>query len=778
MQGKYQLQTDRNCNTQCCDSGVVRHAYIFTLIVAALLLQMPGFAFAQSAGNDNSMISIEAESFSARSAAGGHDWKSVSVSGATGNGALQAMPNAGINRDVGYVSNSPQLDYTVNFAEAGTYYVWIRGRGASGSDDSLHVGLNGVARPSAERISDFSSSWGWSNRVRDGSRATLKVSSAGPQTINIWMREDGMVVDKIVLSKYGSMKPGDYGNAGPPITTPGQPASQPASGGNTNSDNVVSVEMEEYTSNVGVGGHDWVPALVSGASGGGSLQALPNNSTNRDTGYVVNSPRLDFNVNFPKSGRYYVWVRGRSQSQGDDSLHVGLNGQAQARADRITGFDASWTWSDKTRDSERASIDVGSAGAQQLTVWMREDGMIVDKIVLSTNASLHPTDFGQLGPPATSPGPTTPTTPTTPTSTAKHIAIEAEQYVSNVGVGGHDWSKVSPSGSSAGGALQALPNVNENNNTGFITKSPRLDYNVQFSKAGTYYVWIRGRGATGSDDSLHVGLNGQAQARADRITGLVSGWSWTNETMDSAPATITVANAGNQTLNIWMREDGVVIDKIMLTTDASAEPEDFGPLGPPVTQTATSGGSSKPTGSTGNTPPKISGTPPTSILKGSAYSFQPTLSDADGDSLTASVSGLPSWATFNSSTGKISGTPESGDVGRYDNIIVTVSDGRDSASLGPFSIDVNAVGTGSVTLAWTPPTQNTDGTALTDLAGYQLRWGPKSGSLDQSVTLSNAGLSSYVVAGIAPGEYSFVMFAVNSRGVSSDPSNSIEVSVQ
>jgi len=173
-----------------------------------------------------------------------------------------------------------------------------------------------------------------------------------------------------------------------------------------------------------------------------------------------------------------------------------------------------------------------------------------------------------------------------------------------------------------------------------------------------------------------------------------------------------------------------------------------------------------------NAAPTISGNPPASVNIDTNYSFTPTANDTDGDTLTFSVSGLPDWASFNASNGNISGTPTEADVGTYSNIRITVSDGRASATLGPFSITVNSVSLGSVTLSWTPPTQNDDGTALTDLAGYKIYWGTTPGSYPNRVTISNAGISSYVVEGLAPGTYEFVATSFNASGVESVYSNS------
>jgi hypothetical protein len=110
-----------------------------------------------------------------------------------------------------------------------------------------------------------------------------------------------------------------------------------------------------------------------------------------------------------------------------------------------------------------------------------------------------------------------------------------------------------------------------------------------------------------------------------------------------------------------------------------------------------------------NSAPQISGMAPVSINVGANYSFLPTASDPDGDTLAFSVSALPlwanfdtttgltfdivnspSWANFDTTTGQLSGTPTATDVGTHDNISISVSDGEFTTSLAPFSIDVSA----------------------------------------------------------------------------------------
>lgn len=172
----------------------------------------------------------------------------------------------------------------------------------------------------------------------------------------------------------------------------------------------------------------------------------------------------------------------------------------------------------------------------------------------------------------------------------------------------------------------------------------------------------------------------------------------------------------------------------------------------------------------GNSAPKISGVPSTSLNANSAYSFQPTATDANDDALTFSIANKPSWATFSTTTGKLSGTPDAASVGTYSNIVVSVSDGKVSASLPAFNIAVNQLSLGAVTLSWMPPTQNTDGTSLTNLAGYRVVYGTSASALNQTVQV-NAGVSSVIVENLAPATYYFAVRAYTTSGVESSNSN-------
>ena len=111
-----------------------------------------------------------------------------------------------------------------------------------------------------------------------------------------------------------------------------------------------------------------------------------------------------------------------------------------------------------------------------------------------------------------------------------------------------------------------------------------------------------------------------------------------------------------------------------------------------VTACGGGGGSEKPNPPPPtNSAPTISGTPITTIDENQAYSFTPSASDAENDSLSFSVTNKPSWLNINSSTGELSGTPNYSHAGEYTDITISVSDGAKSTSLASFSISVNDV---------------------------------------------------------------------------------------
>jgi hypothetical protein len=79
--------------------------------------------------------------------------------------------------------------------------------------------------------------------------------------------------------------------------------------------------------------------------------------------------------------------------------------------------------------------------------------------------------------------------------------------------------------------------------------------------------------------------------------------------------------------------------------------------------------------------------------------------------------------------------------------------------------------TGSASLSWTAPTENTNGTPLTNLAGYHIYYGTSVGAWTSTITILDATETSYIVDGLAPGTYYFAVVAFNTDGDDSPQSN-------
>jgi len=259
-------------------------------------------------------------------------------------------------------------------------------------------------------------------------------------------------------------------------------------------------------------------------------------------------------------------------------------------------------------------------------------------------------------------------------------------------------------------------------------------------------------------------------------------------TISISPTLATVAaSGGNQTFTAviaggpgssvtWLVNGAVGGNPQVGTISAAGVYTAPGTVPPGGSVTVTAASTADPTVSAGATvtivapaigAPIISGVPAPTVLAGHSYRFQPAASTSGTGALTFSVTNKPSWATFDPKTGALAGTPASTDQGTYSNIVIAVSDGTTSASLPAFAITVQPGTTGSVTLSWVAPTVRTDGTPLTNLAGFRVYYGTASGVYPNAISVPNPGLSTYVVSNLPSGTYYFVATAYDASGAES-----------
>jgi hypothetical protein len=161
------------------------------------------------------------------------------------------------------------------------------------------------------------------------------------------------------------------------------------------------------------------------------------------------------------------------------------------------------------------------------------------------------------------------------------VVMEAESFDGNLAQGGYAWEPVSDPAFSGGAGMKVLPLLPYKTiETAAVgTQAPRLDFNVTFAGAGAHRVWIRGFADTGDHDSCHVGIDGVPSTTTSAV-------SWRNATnqylwkgdYSGVVSTVTVLSAGAHTINIWMREPGLAIDKIVVQPSSnSSSPSELGP---------------------------------------------------------------------------------------------------------------------------------------------------------------------------------------------------------
>ena len=168
-----------------------------------------------------------------------------------------------------------------------------------------------------------------------------------------------------------------------------------------------------------------------------------------------------------------------------------------------------------------------------------------------------------------------------------------------------------------------------------------------------------------------------------------------------------------------------------------------------------------------NDPPTISGTPATTVNAGVAYTFQPNGADPDGDTLTYSVQNRPTLGyvqyqhgpavrhAHGSAGWRVFEHPHQRERQERQRIPAGVLHHGSAAD----ERQRYGVLDGS--------DENTDGSTLTDLAGFRIDYGTSAGALNQTVEIANPGLATYVVNGLTSGNWYFAVWAYNSAGAES-----------
>lgn len=354
-------------------------------------------------------------------------------------------------------------------------------------------------------------------------------------------------------------------------------------------------------------GPDSDPSHIEGASDGAYLELLPDvrqkdedkmHSKTSISGIGGEQAVLTYMIKFPKTGKYFVWVRAIAVDGDDNTLHIGLDGKWPESSKQLTFQGRQWSWSNMQRDSKAPiSIDIEKEGLHQLHVSMREDGCELDRIFITDKAEFKPTDSSEL--------PTTIDNGEMPKWIESREAkmntawafqesdgvarIEVESIPSTKG-----WNYFADGSGHAGlGYLEwSVPGQ------GIKADEGLLRYHVDIQTAGTYQWFIRGRikDPKNRPDTLDpdsndiwarvIGAKPVAEKAAMKddwnklaILGHPEGFTWnTNLDVDKThPITpVCVAlEAGRYTIELAGRSQGYAIDSLLLLKYDKEPIEDF-----------------------------------------------------------------------------------------------------------------------------------------------------------------------------------------------------------
>jgi hypothetical protein len=134
-----------------------------------------------------------------------------------------------------------------------------------------------------------------------------------------------------------------------------------------------------------------------------------------------------------------------------------------------------------------------------------------------------------------------------------------------------------------------------------------------------------------------------------------------------------------------------------------------------------------------------------------------------------SAENLPAWASLDPATGRVVGTPKTGDIGQYESIIIFAANGAQRVATEPFNITVVGSGGGVATLEWRVPLSKMDGSRLDDLAGYRISYGRDAEVLDHSIFIDDPAQTSYEFSTLDSGVWYFAVIAVNASGLEGPP---------
>ncbi|MBQ7364762.1 MAG: hypothetical protein IJW46_04115 [Clostridia bacterium] len=268
------------------------------------------------------------------------------------------------------------------------------------------------------------------------------------------------------------------------------------------------------------------------------------------------APQLHYTVKFETTGRYYLYFLSSHPNTTSNSVYVSLDSGALVACTDSRDIVGEGRWSGNTL----WYVDVETPGEHTVTVFVREDGVLLHQIVLSTSEDESFTDGSEE----------TVSERGTAETTALYREVDGEVTVNLVDalrngkyaytVSGranniaHDfiWER-----SVAYPGIQIYPDSGVQWATNNI--SPKASYVIDFSTPGEYYVSLMTSFKSATADSVFISVDGGAIIALTDSIAVGPGKMLQHETWK-----ITIPYAGEHTINLYAREDGAILHTMRL----------------------------------------------------------------------------------------------------------------------------------------------------------------------------------------------------------------------
>lgn len=398
---------------------------------ATALADIDGFAEADG------YVSIEAEHYSRRSDRSGATWQTIRDLGrAFGGDVVRAYnPSRTAIEESEIKAKAPSLEYDIHLTSPGAFPLEVyrvptlnsagKVRFAVSVDDSEPVVVESEAADEGQGTIWVSNIF----EMIEKHVIDLPELAAGDHTVTLWMIDDYIMVDKLVvytssegvipsyLGPEESYHPEHNSTFAPNVpalprsSAPAEPKNIPATWGDgafVEKAGAVHIEaeyaMENVLDSVEELTQDMAAFTISKKGTAGALDGMVENAwrlTQSDTGmamrlpdrggivtkkeqFPVYSPELGYKVDFTTTGTYNVWARWRFIDDASDSIRGGLNRTYAEKFDTAQMFsynlDEKWHW------KNLGTVNVSKPGEQPFSLWMREDGVYIDRISLLTGS--------------------------------------------------------------------------------------------------------------------------------------------------------------------------------------------------------------------------------------------------------------------------------------------------------------------------------------------------------------------------------------------------------